>query len=44
MGGAGHLSSRAIQGFVANLEPFQALYINTRNGWMYRTRAPELKF
>lgn len=42
--GVGALSSRAIQGFVANLEPFQALYVNTRNGSMYRTRSPELKF
>jgi hypothetical protein len=40
--GVGSLSSRAIQGFVSNLEPFQALYINTRRGWMYRTRCPEL--
>lgn len=44
IGGVGYLASKPIQGFVANLEPFQALYINTRRGWMYRTRAPELKF
>jgi hypothetical protein len=42
--GVGSLSSKAIQAFVANLEPYQALYINTRTGHMYRTRAPELKF
>lgn len=41
--GVGSLSSRAIQGFVANLDRYQALYINTRNGVMYRTTAPELK-
>lgn len=44
IGGVGSLSSNAIRGFVANLEPFQTLYINTRRGHMYRTRAPELKF
>lgn len=42
IGGVGWQSSRLIQGFVANLDPFQALYVNTRNGWMYRTTAPEL--
>lgn len=42
IGGVGSQSSRLIQGFVANLDPFQALYINTRTGWMYRTTAPEL--
>lgn len=41
--GVGSQSSRAIQGFVANLEPFQTLYINTRRGYMFRTTAPELK-
>lgn len=40
--GVGWLNAGPIRAFVANLEPFQALYINTRKGWMYRTRAPEL--
>ena len=42
IGGIGYLSSGPIRAFVANLEPFQVLYINTRKGFMYRTRAPEL--
>jgi hypothetical protein len=40
--GVGTLSSKAIQGFVANLEPFQFLYVNTRTGKMFRSTAPEL--
>lgn len=43
MGGIGWLASDPIKHFVANLEPHQVLYINTRRGWMYRTTAPELK-
>lgn len=43
MGGIGWLASDPIRAFVANLEPHQVLYINTRRGWMYRTTAPELK-
>lgn len=43
MGGIGWLSSGPIRSFVANLDPYQVLYINTRKGWMYRTTAPELK-
>lgn len=43
MGGIGWLNSDIIRAFVANLEPYQVLYINTRRGWMYRTMAPELK-
>lgn len=42
IGGVGWLASGPIRAFVANLEQWQALYVNTRNGWMYRTRAPEL--
>jgi hypothetical protein len=42
IGGVGWQSSDLIRGFVANLEPFQFLYIQTRKGWMYRVRAPEL--
>jgi hypothetical protein len=42
IGGVGWLSSELIRGHVANLEPFQFLYTNTRSGWMYRSRAPEL--
>ena len=43
MGGIGWLNEHEIRYFVANLEPYQVLYINTRRGWMYRTTAPELK-
>jgi hypothetical protein len=43
MGGIGWKSANEIRAFVANLEPFQVLYINTRRGWMYRTTAPEVK-
>jgi hypothetical protein len=42
IGGIGWLASGPIRAFVANLEPFQVLYINTRKGYMFRTRAPEL--
>lgn len=42
--GVGWLSSGLIRAFVANLEPFQVLYLNTRKGWMYRTTAPEVSF
>ena len=41
--GVGFNSSNAIKGFVANLQQYQFLYVNTRNGMMYRTTAPELK-
>ena len=40
--GIGYLSAKPIKLFVANLEPHQVLYVNTRRGWMYRTTAPEL--
>lgn len=43
IGGIGWLDSNAIRYFVASLEPHQALYLNARRGWMYRTTAPELK-
>jgi energy-coupling factor transporter ATP-binding protein EcfA2 len=42
IGGVGWLNSGPIRAFVANLEPFQVLYVNNRTGYMYRTRAPEL--
>lgn len=42
IGGIGWLAAGPIRAFVANLEPHQVLYINTRTGRMYRTRAPEL--
>lgn len=35
-------SSRVVQEMVQNLEQYQVLYINTRNGDMLRTRAPAL--
>jgi hypothetical protein len=44
IGGVGYLASEPIRMFVANLERFQTLYINTRDGRMYRTTAPELTF
>lgn len=43
IGGTSWINSKAIRAFVANLEPYQFLYVNTRKGWMYRTTAPELK-
>jgi hypothetical protein len=42
IGGVGWLSSDLIRAHVANLERYQFLYVNTRTGWMYRSRAPEL--
>lgn len=42
IGGIGWLASGPIRSFVANLDPYQVLYINSRRGWMYRTTAPEL--
>jgi hypothetical protein len=41
--GVGWLASGPIRAFVANLDRWQALYVNTRSGYMYRTTAPELK-
>ena len=43
IGGVGYLASQPIRLFVANLDQFQVLYINTRKGWMFRTTAPEVK-
>lgn len=43
IGGVGWLNAGPIRAFVANLEPFQFLYVNTRKGHMYRVTAPELK-
>lgn len=42
IGGVGWLDSGVIRSFVAHLEPYQFLYVNTRSGWMYRSRAPEI--
>lgn len=39
----GWLNADVIRAFVARLEPFQVLYVNNRTGYMYRTRAPELR-
>lgn len=44
MGGIGWLQSGPIRAFVANLDPYQFLYINTRKGWLYRSTAPEVSF
>lgn len=40
--GIGWLAAKPIMHLVANLEPHQVLYINTRKGWMYRTKAPKV--
>lgn len=42
IGGVGWLSADLIRAHVANLDPYQFLYCNTRTGWMYRSTAPEL--
>jgi hypothetical protein len=42
IGGVGWLASGPIRAFVANLDPWQTLYVNNRTGHMYRTTAPEL--
>lgn len=42
IGGVGWLSADLIRAHVARLERWQFLYVNTRTGDMYRTRAPEL--
>lgn len=42
IGGVGWLDSALIRAHVAHLEQYQFLYVNTRKGWMYRSRAPEL--
>lgn len=41
--GVGYLAAEPIKLFVANLDRYQMLYVNTRTGAMYRTTAPELK-
>jgi energy-coupling factor transporter ATP-binding protein EcfA2 len=43
IGNVGWLNARPIRSFVANLDPFQVLYVNNRTGYMYRTTAPELQ-
>jgi hypothetical protein len=44
IGGVANNSNRLIQAFVSYLDPYQALYVNTRqNGLMYRTTAPLLE-
>jgi energy-coupling factor transporter ATP-binding protein EcfA2 len=43
IGGVGWLAAGPIRSFVANLDPYQLLYVNNRTGNMYRTTAPELK-
>lgn len=42
IGGIGWLAAGPIRAFVANLDPFQFLYVNNRTGYMYRTTAPQL--
>lgn len=41
--GIGWRSASLIRETVADLEPFQCLYVNTRTGVMCRTRCPEIK-
>jgi hypothetical protein len=41
IGGVGWLAAGPIKAFVANLDPFQFLYVNNRTGHMYRSTAPE---
>lgn len=43
LGGIGWRSATFIRETVADLEPFQCLYVNTRTGFMCRTRCPEIK-
>ena len=40
--GIGWLSADLIRAHVAHLEPHQVLYVNTRTGHMYRTKAPKV--
>lgn len=40
MSGIGWLASGPIKELVANLDPYQFLYVNTRKGWMYRSTCP----
>lgn len=42
IGGVGWLDSNVIRSFVAHLDPYQFLYVNTRSGHMYRSQAPEI--
>lgn len=44
MSGIGWLAAGSIMAFVANLDRYQCLVINTRTGTMYRTTPPEVKF
>lgn len=43
LAGIGWKDASVIREAVANLEPFQCLYINTRTGYMCRTRCPEVQ-
>jgi len=40
MSGIGWLAAKPIRELVANLDPYQFLYINTRKGWLYRSTCP----
>lgn len=42
IGGIGWKDSRIIREIVAELDSYQCLYINTRTGYMCRTRSPEV--
>lgn len=41
--GIGWRSANLIRETVADLEPFQVLYVNTRTGYMCRTRCPKIR-
>jgi len=43
LSGLGWRSARIIQSAVANLETYQCLYVNTRTGFMCRTRCPKVE-
>lgn len=42
LSGISFRSADLIRSIVADLEPFQVLYVNTRTGQMFRTRAPKI--
>jgi energy-coupling factor transporter ATP-binding protein EcfA2 len=43
LSGIGFRSAELIKSVVSDLDPFQVLYINTRTGYMARTKCPDVK-
>ncbi len=41
--GVGWLDGKVIREFVARLDQYQFLYVNTRKGWLFRSTAPPMK-